>query len=392
MNVSDLAFINSSGYFFADYPTFLAWITSQYQGIYGADVYIDPDSQDGQFLAIVAQSLYDTAALGASVYNSFSPTTAQGVGLSRNVKINGLTRQAATNSTVDLVIVGAGGTTIVNGVAQDVLSQQWNLPASVTIPGGGTISVTATAAVAGAVSAAINTVTTIFTPTLGWQSVNNPAVATLGLAAETDAELRIRQTQSTANPSLTVLEGQEGAVANVTGVTAVRGYENDTGITDGDGIPAHSVSLVIAGGVTADVAETIALHKTPGTGTYGTTSQLVFDAHGMPLTINFYRPTVATIAVNITIASTPAYSSNYTALIKAALAAQINAFGIGNNVIITQLYAPAYLNGSAAGMTYTVSSLQINKNGGSFGSTNISIAFNEQPFCDPAVNVSVTVT
>lgn len=392
MTLSDLVNITASGYFFADYPSFLAWLTSQYQAIYGADVYIDPDSLDGQFLAIVAQALYDTAALGGSVYNSFSPVTAQGVGLSRNVKINGLTRQAATNSTVDLTIVGAAGTTITNGVAQDTLQQQWNLPASVTIPGGGTITVTSIAVNPGAVSALANTITSIFTPTLGWQTVNNASAATVGLAAETDAALRARQAVSTANPSLTVLEGQEGAVANVPGVTAVRAYENDTNSTDANTVPAHTVSLIVAGGDSMVVAQTIALHKTPGCGTYGTTSELVYDSHGMPLTINFYRPTIATIAVNITIAATPNYSSDYTQLIKNAIAAQIDAFGIGNNVIITQLYAPAYLNGSAAGQTYTVSSLQINKNGGGFSGSNVTIAFNEEPFCDPLINVSVTVT
>src|SRR4051812_22366331 len=106
MEITDLVYIDDTGYHFADYPTFLAWIQGKYRDIYGADVYLESDSQDGQLLAVIAKGFYDVAALGASVYNSFSPVTAQGVGLSRNVKLNGLSRGIPTKSSVDLVVVG----------------------------------------------------------------------------------------------------------------------------------------------------------------------------------------------------------------------------------------------------------------------------------------------
>lgn len=390
--LADLVFIDSTGYHYADLPTFLSWRQSQYQGIYGADVYLEPDSQDGQLLAAQAQSDYDTAALGASIYNSFSPVTAQGVGLSRVVKINGLTRRGDTNSTVDLVIIGTAGTLITNGVAQDSINQSWLLPASVTIPGGGTITVTATAAVSGAISAQANTITNIFTPTLGWQTVTNPSTATIGQPVEDDADLRVRQSLSTANPSVTVFDGTIGGVANVTGVTAVRGYENDDDISDANGLPPHSISIVVAGGDDTAVANEIALHKTPGTQTYGSTSVTVEDAHGMPLDIHFYRPIQATIGAQVTISINSAFTSDYITLIQQAIAMTINAFGIGNDILLTKLYAPAYLNGTPAGMSYTVSLIELNKDGGSFSGSNVTILFNEQPFCDPAVDVTVNVT
>lgn len=392
MTLSDLVYIDANGYFFSDYPTFLEWLKDEYRAIYGADVYLESDSQDGQLLAVFAKALYDTAALGGSVYNSFSPVTAQGTGLSRNVKINGINRRSATHSTVDLALVGQVGTTITNGVAEDTLGQKWDIPSPTTIPGGGTITVTATAQIEGAINAMATTVNKIFTPTLGWQTVNNVAAATPGVAVETDAELRVRQATSTANPSLTVLEGTEGAVANLEGVTQVRGYENDTGATDADTIPAHSISLVVSGGVTLDIAQTIARHKTPGTGTYGTTSQLVYDSHGMPLNIHFYRPTIVTIGVEVTIAASLTYSSDYANLIKQAVADTINGIGIGNDVLITRLYAPATLNGTAPGITYDLVSIRIKKNAGSYGTSNIVIAFNEDPFCLYSLNVDLIVT
>jgi hypothetical protein len=85
MDFTTLAWIDSAGYHFVDFPTMLAAYQAAYQGVYGSDVYLGADSQDGQWVTIQAQASYDMAALGAATYNSFSPVTAQGVGLARNV-------------------------------------------------------------------------------------------------------------------------------------------------------------------------------------------------------------------------------------------------------------------------------------------------------------------
>lgn len=391
MQVSDLVYIDSTGYHFADYPTFLAWLTGQYQTIYGNDVYLQPDSQDGQFIAVLAQALFDVASVGGSIYNSFSPVTAQGTGLSRNVKINGLSRQVPSFSTVTLTVVGTAGTFITGGVAQDSLQQKWDLP-DTTIPDAGTIDVVATAEVVGAIAADASTITTIFTPTLGWQTVNNAAAATPGAPVETDAQLRIRQTQSTANPSLTVVDGTAGAIENTTGVTKQRTYENDTGSTDGNGIPAHSICSVVVGGDDVAVAQVIALHKTPGAGTFGDTTELVYDAHGMPLNINFQRAAVAEIQATITIAAGVGWSTDFETDIIAAIAAAINAGQIGDTVLYSRMFSPAYLNGAAEGQTYTVSTITLGKNGGGQSAANISLDFDEDPVCNPLADVTIVVT
>lgn len=390
MVLTDLVFIDDTGYHYADYPAFLLWRQDQFRAIYGADVYLESDSQDGQLLAIQAKADFDTAALGAATYASFSPTTAQGVGLSRNVKINGISRQAPSFSTVPLDIVGTAGTVITNGVVTDAVGLKWNLPALVTIPFSGTIQVTGTAATAGAITAASNTIQTIFTPTLGWQTVNNPTAANIGAPVESDAALRIRQTQSVADPSLTVFDGTMGGVENIPGVTKSRGYENDTAVTDVNGIPSHSIEVVVQGGNDTAIANEIALHKTPGTGTAGSTVVLVTDAHGMPLNIRFQRPILATIAMQITVQTFPGYSSDYTTAIKQALADAINALLIGDDVLYTKLFLASYLPG-VPGSTYDVTVLLIKKNAGPFGTSNLVINFNELSVCDPNTDVTVTL-
>ncbi len=377
MALSNLVYIDANGYHYPDYPTVLAYYESQYKLIFGADIYIDPDSQDGQLIALYAVSAYDMMAMGATLFNSFSPQFAQGIQLAKNVKINGITKLTETFSTVDLRIVGTTGTVITSGQAEDATGNKWNLPATVTIPLSGEITVTATSAVGGAISAGSNSINVISTPTLGWQTVNNPTVATIGRNAETDAELRTRQRVSTAQPSQTVFEGVLGGIQNITGVTKAALYENDSNVTDANGLPAHSISAVVQGGDSQLIADKIALRKTIGCGTYGTTAVNVVDSMGVINIINFYRPTLATIKINITVQALIGWSSSYIVDIQNELIAAINALTIGETILFVKLYSPANLTGKPAFETFDITSMTIAKNAGAFGTTNIPLLFNE---------------
>lgn len=395
MTVADLVYIDSTGYHYADYPTFLQFVQDQYRGIYGADIYLGADSMDGQWTAILAQALYDTALLGAQTYNSFSPSTAQGIGLSRVVKINGLRRNIPTNSTVVLTIVGTAGTVITDGIAVDNLNQQWILPTTVTIPPGGEIDVTATAQFEGAVNAEPSTINGIFTPTLGWQTVDNDAAASPGAPVEQDGELRVRQSQSTSIPAQTVIQATKSALANLSGVSEVRAYENVTDITDGNGLPPHSVCFIVQGGDITEITNTIGLYKTPGTNTFatGTNAQheVYNDPAGLPVPINFYNPAIsATIAVELTIKALTGWDTSFETPIAAAVAALIESFGIGGTVVYTQIFVAGY-NASPIPGTYYVQTVQINKNGGAFAAANIALNFNEIPVCDPNTDVGFTI-
>lgn len=386
----DLLYIDATGYHFPSFPEILTRLTNNYLSIY-PDATLTPDTEDGQWLGVQAKGYYDTFSQGAATYNNQSPATGQGVGLSSNVKINGLKREIPTNSTAELVIIGQANTLISNGQAQDVLNQIWNLPTSVLIPDSGTITVTATAVQPGALAAAANTINIIYTPTRGWQTVNNPAIATPGAPVEDDAQLRERQSISTSLPALSVLDATLANVRAQTGVTVAEIYENDTDTTDGDGLPEHSISVVAMGGTDDDIAKAIANKKTPGTATYGTTNVVVIDAKGIPNTINFYRPTLVRVLVAIEIHNLPGYSSGYAADIAAAVAAYINNLQIGQDVLFTKLYTPANLpNLPAEGATFDINSIEISVYPASPAAANITIAFNELATCDVA-DIDITV-
>ncbi|MEE6433252.1 baseplate J/gp47 family protein [Klebsiella pneumoniae] len=387
------ATVTAEGISAPDYQTVLDTITGYFQQIYGSDAYLEPDSKDGQLVALVALAIHDANNTAISVYRSFSPATALGDALTSNVKINGITRRAATNSTVDLLLTGTVGTTITNGSVRDTNGVIWNLPATVVIGTDGTVIATATCSSTGSVAAVAGSVNGINTPTRGWASVTNPLAATVGVAAETDAELRVRQSQSVALASLTPFDAVDGAIANVEGVTRHKLFENDTETTDANGLPPHSISAIVEGGDATEIANTIRSVKGQGVSTYGTTAVIVTDKYGNPYTIRFSRPVDVPIYVSITLKALTGYSSKVGDEIKAAVAAYINSLPIGDSVLLSRVYSPANLGVVSGGNAryYDIMELLIGRSSDDVAAANVVVAYDESASCS-VDNIVLVVT
>jgi len=387
-----VATVDATGLHLPTYDEGLTYFQASFRSIYGEDVNLEPSTQDGQFMALLATALKDANDSVAAAYNAFSPSTAQGVGLSSVVKINGLVRKAPSYSTVDLRIVGQAGASLSNGVVSDEQSQRWNLPDLVTIPLSGEITVTAIAADVGARLAKAGTVTLFATIQAGFQSVTNPLDAIPGQAVEQDPELKARQTASTALPSQMMLEGLMGALVALPGVERVRGYENDTSVPDAEtGIPAHAISVVVEGGDTATIAALVARKKAPGVGTYGNVVTTMADAYGIPHSIAFFRPIPVQVAFYLTVRAFRGYTSDVDVLVRQALSDWTNGLGIGNRLIITRAYLPANLNGDIAGSTYEILSMSASRDGvPPEAPSDIEVGFNEVLVSVPS-DVRITV-
>ena len=390
MAIADLAYVDDTGYHYPDYPTVLKYLQDSYRTIYGSDVYLESDSQDGQWVAIIAAAIYDSMALGASVYNSFSPATAQKDALSRNVKINGITRRTPSYSSVDVVVIGQVGTTIVDGVVGSVDGTKWDLPPSVSIPSSGQITVTAVAQESGSIQAGVGTVTKIITPTRGWQTVNNPSAAAVGAPVESDAELRLRQSMSVALPSRTVFEGTLGAVYNVPGVTRVNGIDNDTSVTDSNGVTANKVAIVAEGGDAVAIASAIAAKKGPGGGTFGSTAITVLNAYDIPTIIRFGRPSYDAITAVVGVRTLAGYTSSDGLQIQAKVSEYINSLPIGGGISKSVEWADAITaaNSVGGGTTYKITSMVLSGPGGA-GTPDIPLAYDHAPASTPSSIVLV---
>jgi uncharacterized phage protein gp47/JayE len=390
--------ITAAGITAPSFIDILASLQAAYQNIYGTDVDLASDTQDGQWVAIQAQVIYDVNQAVAAAYLSYSPTYAQGVGLSSVVKINGIRRLIPSYGTADLQLVGVVGTIINNGVVADLNGNLWNLPATVAIPNSGTVTVTARCQVSGDVAAPANTIITIQTIIPGWQTATNPLAATPGFPLESDATLRKRQTFSTSIIAITPRISILGALANLPGVGRVQVYDNDTNLYDPAGIPPHSIAVVIEGGDDTVIATTILEKKNTGCGSYGDTQILVIDGGGVPQMINFWRLVEVPIWVTITLTPLQGYLNSYGTMVINAVSAFINALQIGEDIYVGRLYAPADLAGDVAvaatltpqasldqiSSTYVVRSILIGTNAAPSTSADIAIAFNRAPSGAPA--------
>ncbi|MEH8496889.1 baseplate J/gp47 family protein [Klebsiella pneumoniae] len=386
------ATVTAEGISAPDYQTVLDTITGYFQQIYGSDAYLDPDSKDGQLVALVALAIHDANNTAISVYRSFSPSTALADALTSNVKINGITRRAATNSTVDVLIEGEAGTLITNGSVKDANGIIWNLPAQVAIGIDRTVIATASCSVAGAMAAPAGSVNKINTPTRGWVSATNPQAATVGVAAETDAELRVRQSQSVALASLSPFDAVDGAIANVEGVTRHKLFENDTEVTDVNGLPAHSISAVVEGGDATVIANTIRSVKGQGVSTFGMTAVVVTDRYGNPYTIRFSRPVDVPVFVSITLRALTGYTSDVGDEMKAAVASYINSLAIGDSVLLSRVYSPANLGVVSGGNAryYDIMELLIGRSADSVAAANLTVLYDEAVSCS-VENIEITV-
>lgn len=238
----------------------------------------------------------------------------------------------------------------------------------------------------GPISQQANTITSITTPILGWDSVTNPIAATEGRLRETDEELRLRFRNSKFERATNTLNAVYSALIGVTGVEQVIVYENDTDVVDGNGVPAHSFLPIVVGGTSVDIANAIWRNKPIGILSDGNTTVSINDIQGFPHDVSFERPNPVVIHINMALTTDALFPANGEDQIKAAIVQYFtDNFGIGNDVIYSRLFTPI---NSVPG--HQVDSLTIGLAPLPVGMANIPIAFNEVASISD-VNIVITV-
>ena len=369
-------YIDDAGLHIPTYIDIRDDLIEQFKQIYGQDIYLDNDSQDYQMISVFALKTYDTMQLLQIVYNNRSPKTAVGTALDSIVKLNGIARKKASYSTCILTLTGDIGTTIAAGKCEDEQGNKWILPLNIRFEEN-TIKVSAQCETLGAIEAPINTITKINTPQKGWLSVTNKVIAVIGAPIETDEQLRQRQSISVAFPSQNMLDSTIAGIANITGVTRYKVYDNDTNMTDENGIPGHSIAAVVEGGLDYDIAEQIYLRKGPGGGTYGDVRVNYVNLDGLSNYVYFYRPIYVPININVSIKPNYNYTTVNTKTIRTKLTEYIANLDIGYDVSLTGILAAvtdAILDPTKP--NFSIKSLKIGKTD-VLQMEDIEIAFNE---------------
>lgn len=234
----------------------LANQTANLQAIYGTDIDLSSNTPDGQAVNINIQAQIDVQELAVQIYTSFDPDQAVGTQLDQRCAINGVKRQAGTYSTTSINLVLTQSVNLY-GLDQNIqpvytvsdnIGNLWNLQQTQLGVGPGTVIYSFQAATPGANITIPNTINVPVTIVLGVQSINNPTSQSIvGINEETDPSLRIRRQSSVSISSQGYLQGLLGALENINGVASALVYENNGGTIDANGVPGHSIWVIIDG-------------------------------------------------------------------------------------------------------------------------------------------------
>ena len=290
-----------------------AALEALWQGIFGADIDLTPQSMDGQQIGILAEAIADIDALAEAVFNGRSAAAATGDGLARLVRLNGITKAPATFSTAGVVLSGTPGTVIPAG---SIVNSNTTPPTAwvttgvspandLTIGGGGTVAGTIQASVGGPILGPAGTLNQAMTVISGWTGVTNPLDALVGTSAETDAALRVRRAASVAVPSQALIDGIAPTIENIAGVVSAICYENSTDSVDARGLPPHSTNLIVAGGDPNLIGAAYWAKRSCGATMVGSTLVSIVDGQGFTQVVKFDRPTPTTIYVTVHLSSDP---------------------------------------------------------------------------------------
>lgn len=223
---------------------------------------------------------------------------------------------------------------------------------------------------AGPIEQVVNSIDTIATPILGWDSVINPLEASTGTNRETDEEYRIRFRDSKFDRATNTLEAIYSALLKLSTVEEVIIYENDTNITDGNGVPAKSFLPIVIGGVSSDIANSIWENKPIGISSVGNTTVSIIDIQGFSHDISFQRPTPVPIYISMNLTTDSNYPVDGDEKVKSALVAYFGSLKVGEDIIYSRLYTPI---NTVPG--HQIDSLFIGTSPAPVGTANITIPF-----------------
>lgn len=270
-------------------------LIADFKVFYGDNIKTDPKSNFGGLGTIWSEAVADQNELIEAVVSAHSPSKAAGVFLSELVAFNGITRNEAEFTTVNVnFTANTAGSTVPEGtiVSDPIAGGQVALDSEQVIAPSATELASCTALEPGPLAFEADTITKIDNPVYGLESVNNPAKAVPGQNEETDVELRARRWQAATVTASTNDGAIFKAVADIQESTDTKVHSNKTPDVDSFGVPPGQIWVINEGASDADVAKAIYDHTSAGIGWYGSVTEPYIDPDSLDsYDIKFSRTT-----------------------------------------------------------------------------------------------------
>jgi uncharacterized phage protein gp47/JayE len=299
-------YINETGTVIPAVDTLLGDVGAEYRAVFGADLDLSPETSQGVLIAAEVSQRDALVRNNAALANQINPNIAGGLWLDAIAALTGLTRKAATRSTVSATLSGVAGTLIpALSQAKTYAGDKFELLGDVTLNASGMATGFFQSVETGEIPCGSNQLNDVGTTVLGWETVNNDLPCVLGQTTQSDIQFRNLRRNTLA------LQGQhtplaiKSALWNLAGVKGVLFRENigaAPALIDGVMIDGHSIYCVVNGGTDLDIARTILNKKSDGCGYTGTTTVTVIDpTTSQAYDVQFTRPTEVPIHVRVTI-------------------------------------------------------------------------------------------
>jgi len=331
----------------------LARLTTLHQAVFGTSIDLSEEELFGHLMSCRSLLTAEQNEVLQSVYDGMSIANSTGVPLANNVELVGLERIAAAYSTVTLTLTSTEVTTVPAGTQyKTAAGVVFATNTALAFTAAGTDDVAATCTVVGANNAAIAEVNIIVNAVFGISTVTNAAAVTPGRARETDADLKERHTALTNTTGISSAGRIKVAVSEVTGVSDVYIYDNDTGAAVGS-VPDGYINVSTIGGADAGIAEAISINKTEGVPTYGATATNYYDTTTKQLKVINHDHAVDTPThISMTLTTVEGvFPDDGSDQIKAALVAQYDDIEIDDDILYDKLNAAIYsVNGHVASL------------------------------------------
>ncbi|MBU2645877.1 hypothetical protein KKI24_14305 [bacterium] len=296
-----------------------------------------------QFINPIALEIEESWQGTETVYDMFNPANAEGVPLDNIGAFTLTPRVEGAKSTVTVDCYGTAGSTIPQYFqrAVETTGEIFQTLAAHTLPvvGSQPLQITMEALSDGPVQCIAGTLNQGTLPS-GVTSMTNETDATLGSYDETDETYRINRKARLAQiAAATTVSIKAALLSNVSGITAIKVFENDTDETDSNSLPPHSIHCLCSGGADQDIWDVIGVKKGAGTYTKGSEVGTFEDpTDGQTFPIRFSRVSSISMYVDVVITSK---DSNYPATGDADIEAAILAltWEVGDDVTLPKLQA-----------------------------------------------------
>ncbi len=320
---------------------------------------VSSSSPMGQINATIGATCAEVWDMGQAVFTAMDPDKNSGDAQDAVGAITGTLRKGAAPSYVVQTLSLGAGVTVPAGSLVSVLgnpSVVFQLlgpepaPGAAVVPGpvvsvgAGTYFGRLACTQTGPIAANAGTLTVIVTPVTGWSSTTNALDAVRGRLVETQEEFRVRREAEIFEEGSAYVDAIRTDLLQLEGMQEVTPFENDTDVTDVNGVPPHSLEFLCYDGptpATPDVviAQQLWVSKAGGIRTYGGTTANAVDELGNVRPQSFSRPTQKlvyfTIDVKIDASSFPAAGD---ALIKEAIVAKGLQQRSGTAVVLASFY------------------------------------------------------